>query len=884
MRFLNHVATGLRALFSRQQVERELDEELQSYLDASIEQKRAAGLGLEEAKRAARLELGSLEATKDWVRDVGWESIAQATWQDASYAVRGLRRKPGYALAAILMLGLGVGANAAVFSIVDAAMFRPLPYHDPDQLVLIRQVLRRGTGEQTVQSGMTWDQVDRWRNEKQIFSGIATYTAQRMPVEGPNGVVQRYVSFVSADMPALLGVRPILGRTFLADDARPDTAVLLLSEDYWATAYKRDPNVLGGSLSLDSKRYTIIGVMPATLRWGVGGGGVVAWLPLDERSARGRGGQMVIGAIARVRPGLTLESAGAEMARAIARVDAEVPSEQRYDADLMPLDSRASYDDMAKTRRALAALLTAVAFVFLIACANVTNLVLARVLDRRREIGVRSALGATRARIFRQLFTEGFVVVACGGICAFGLAFWTAHVVPDLIPQQLQLFDANPLVIDHRTLAVCVSALAVALAMCGLVPAVRGASGGLVVGLEGSPRIAGVSTGARRLRGVLQAAQVGLTLVLLTGAGLLMTSFVRMIQTRPGYDVDHLVAATIALPKDRSPNGQAGSGFFEELLARINASPGFRGTYGPSPTNAFSGRLVAFGREAERVSAGALSVYFVPPDYFALTGTPLKTGRSFSREEASAGSAVGLIDERAASLYWPGQSPIGQRFRYSPSAPWVTVIGVVGHIKTHRFTDAKGTIQVYVPARLNPLTPVHRPILIRTDLDAPRALAVLTSAAKAIDPSVQLEDAAPVADSYEDVFKQPRFFVVLMSLFAGLALLTASVGLYGLVNYAVAQRTREIGVRMALGADFHGVVRLVLRDAMVPVVTGLFVGTAASWWLSGYLSSLLYQITPHDPQTVALVTVLLLSVAATAAYLPARAAARIDPIITLRAE
>jgi putative ABC transport system permease protein len=883
MRFLNRFAAGIKGLFSRNRVEAELDEELRAYLHAAVQQKRARGFSEQDAMRAARVEFGSLEANKDRVRDVGWESIVFATSQDVSYAIRGLRLKPGYALTAVLMLGLGVGANAAVFSIVDAAMIRPLPYHDPDQLVLIRQILRRGTGEQAFQIGMTWNQVDRWRDETEIFSGIATYTAERLPVGGPNGVVQRYVSSVSADMPELLGIRPIVGRTFIVDDARPDPAVVLLSEDFWAMAYKRDPNVLGGSLSVDSKRYTIIGVMPVTLRWGVGGEGVVAWLPLDERSARGRGGRMFIGAIARLHPGLTLETATAEMARAIARVDGEVPPGQRYDADLMPLDSRASSDDMNKTRRALAALLTAVAFVFLIACANVTNLVLARVLDRRREISVRAALGASRARIFRQLFTEGFVVVACGGVCAVALALWTAQVVPELVPKELQLFDANPLVIDSRTLAVCATALAVAMAMCCLIPALRGASGELIVGLEGSQRIAGQGTGARRLRGVLQAAQVALTLVLLTGAGLLTTSFVRMIQTKAGYDVDHLVAATIALPKERYPNGQAGTAFFEELLSRINTSPGLRGIYGPSPTNGFSGRFVAFGREAERVPAGALSIYFVAPNYFALTGTPLKAGRFFSNEEASAGSAVGLIDERAASLYWPGQSPIGQQFRYSPSAPWVTVIGVVGHIKTHWFTDAKGTIQVYVPAQLNPLTPVHRPILIRTDLDPSRALAVLTATARTIDPAVQLE-AAPVADSYEGVFKQPRFFVALMSLFAALALLTASVGLYGLVNYAVAQRTREIGVRMALGADFQRVVRLVLRDAMVPVVAGIAVGTAGSWWLSRYLSSLLYQITPHDPQTFSLVTMLLVIVAATAAYLPARAATRIDPIVTLRAE
>jgi len=884
VRIFNRVVAGLRALLSRRRVEHDLDEELRGYLDASAAQNRANGLSDQDARRAARLELGSVEATKDRVRDVGWESIVLTTWQDVRYAMRGLRRRPGFALTAIAMLGLGIGANAAVFSIVDAAMIRPLPYRDPEQLVLIRQVLRRGTVEQTFQIGMTWDQIDRWRTETQIFSAIATYTAQRVPLDGPSGPAQRYVSSVSTDMPALLGVRPILGRAFVTDDARPDPAVVLLSEDYWASAFKRDSSVLGRSLAIDSKRYTIVGVMPATLRWEVGGSGVAGWLPLDERSARGASGRAFIGAIARLRPGLTVDAGSSAMARTLERVETEVPAGRRYDADLMPLDSRTLYDSTSKTRRALTALSAAVGFVFLIACANVANLVLARVLDRRREIAVRAALGATRARLFRQFFTEGLIVVACGGVCAIGVALWMVQIVPELVPAQLQLFDANPLTVDRRTFALCGAAMVIAVAVCGLIPACRATAGKVIGGLEGNARIAGASTGARRLRVMLQAAQVALTLVLLTGAGLLTTSFVRMIETKPGYDVDHLVAGTLSLPKPRYSSAPSGAAFFDDLLSRINASPGLHATYGPSPAGGFSGRLIAFGRETERVPAGSLSIYFVAPDYFALTGIPLKAGRFFNSAEASAVSAVGLIDERAASLYWPGQSPIGQRFRYSPYAPWVTVVGVVGHIKTHWFTDARGTIQVYVPAQLNPLTPTYRPLLVRTDFDTLKTLAILGATVRAIDPAVQLDEGSSVTDLYDDVFTQPRFFVTLMSLFAGLALLTASVGLYGLVNYAVAQRTREIGVRIALGADFHGVVRLVLRDAMTPVAFGVAAGLAASWWLSRYLSSLLYRITPHDPGTFALVTMLLVLVAATAAYLPARAATRIDPIVTLRAE
>ena len=884
MRFLRRVVAGIRGLFLRRQVEHDLDDELRAYLEASIEQKHAAGLGREESARAARLELGGIETTKDRVRDIGWESVVLATWQDVRYAVRGLRRAPGYALTAIAMIGLGIGANAAIFSVVDAAMIKPIPYRDPQQLVLIRQVLRRGTSEQTFQIGMTWNQLDRWRNEPQIFSGIATFISRRVPVDSGKGAANRWVSSISTDLPALVGVQPVLGRSFGADDAVPEPLAALLSEEYWTSSFGRDPRVIGRAITVDARPRTIVGVMPATLAWGVGGRQVVAWLPLDERAQRGPGGAAFVGSIGRMRPGLTIAPAAAAMARAIARVDAGVPPDRRYDADLMPLDSRAQFDDLARTRRALTALWAAVGFVFLIACANVANLVLARVLDRRREIGVRAALGASRSRLFRQFIAEGLVLVSLGGFCAMLTAIWTAGLIPNLVPAQLQLFDANPLTIDRRTIAFFGIAMAVALVVCGFIPALRAVTGDVIAGLEGSPRIAGVSASARRLRGALQAAQVALTLALLTGAGLLTTSFVRMIETRPGYDVDRLVFATISLPKERYPAPAAGAPFFDALLARLNAWPGLRATYAPPPAGGFSGRFTAFGQDAQSAPAGSLSTYFVEPDYFAITGIPLKSGRFFDAAEAAAGSPVAVIDERAAALHFTGQPALGQRFRYSPYGPWVTIVGVAGHVKTRWFTTPTGTFQAWLPARLNPLTPVNKPLLVRTDVDTARTVAAIESSIKTIDPAVQLEDATAAGDSYESVLREPRFFLTLMSAFAALALLTASVGLYGLVNYAVAQRTREIGIRIALGADLGRVKRLVLRDTLAPVAVGLAAGTLASWWLSRFLSSLLYATTAHDPATLAMVTMLLIALGFVAAYVPARAATRVDPIATLRAE
>jgi predicted permease len=523
-----------------------------------------------------------------------------------------------------------------------------------------------------------------------------------------------------------------------------------------------------------------------------------------------------------------------------------------------------------------------VALVLLIACANIANLLLARAHGRRREMAVRAALGATRARLMRQLLIEGVVLAAGGGLVAFALVWWSAALVPTLIPDRLGLFDANRLAIDTRTFVFCVVAICLTALLSTLLPALRASRPDILRAIESGARVAGPTSRGRQWRAGLQTIQVALTFVLLVGAGLLAASLMRMIDTPAGYDVDRLATVNVALPEPRYTPAAASAAFFDELLARTRTIPGVRASYGPPPPGAFTGRFVAFGRENGPASMG--SVYAVDSDYFSVAGISLKTGRLPGPQDTATSPAVAVIDERAAELFWPGQSAVGERIRTNPYAKtWMTVIGVVGSVKTTDFASPWGALQAYQPQQQDQPSP-YRSLLVRSDGDPAAPLARIRDIAVSMEPAIVLTGMMPVAEMYRGVYVEPRFFATLMAALALLALITASVGLYGIVNYAVTERTREIGVRMALGADVTRVRRLIVGEALAPACGGIVVGLVASVFLTEYVSSLLYEVTPHDPSTFAGVVVLLVVVAAIAAFIPARRATRVDPVATLRAD
>jgi putative ABC transport system permease protein len=870
----------VRNLVFRSRVERDLRDELESYVELFADERAASGVPREDAARRARLALGGAATVAEAVRARRAGVAIEEAWQDARRSVRALRRAPGFAALAILTIALGVGANTAMFSVVDAAILKPLPYAHPDQLVEIATVAHLSANQRALQIGMSWASLDRWRAEKELVSAIVTYQGpSRVTVEGVAISGPTQMTRISPALPAELGIAPIIGRTFDADDARADAAVLL-AEPFWRTAFHASPSALGTTLTLDRRPYRIVGVMPATLSWGVGNSRVIAWLPLDDVRARADHARFpFIGAIARLRPGLSLEQASRDLPRIVDGLQPRVAKDRRWDVQLVPLDTRGM--SAGTTRQGLAVLFGAVGLVLLTACANVANLLLARALTREREIGIAAALGATRARLVRQFMIEGAVLALAGGVVALLLLWWTAGVLPVIIPEQLALFAANPLTFDVRTAVYGALLVLIAAVAASAFPALRASRPNLPHIIGSGVRVAGRTPNGRRWRVALQVAQVAVACVLLTGAALLTASVVRMVATPAGYDIDRLATINLALPEPRYTSAAVSIAFFNEFLSRVRALPGVTAAYGPPPSGSFTGRFVAFGQEDGPLANA--QTYAVDPDYFRVAGIRLKEGRALGVDDTATSPPVAVIDERAAELMWPGQSAIGQRFRYSPYTPlWVTVVGIAHSVKTMSFAETGGSMQAYVPAAQEEPSR-YRLLLVRSVGDPAAALEPIRRLAVSMEPNVEFLQMAPVADLYRDVYVEPRFFSRLMTVLALLALVPAAVGLYAIVTHAVNERTHEIGVRIALGADVRRVRRLVCREALAPVAAGILVGAAAVVYLARFLSSLLYQTAPLDPLVLAVVAGVLLVVAAIAAALPAHLATQVDPVETLRA-
>jgi predicted permease len=800
--------------------------------------------------------------------------------QDVKYALRSLHKAPGFTAVAVLALALGIGANTVLFSVISFALLRPIPFADPDRLVIINQ-----TAPTYANASCSWLNYVDWRAgvaPQGLFTHFAAERRDSFNLTGDGGEPERVLGrMATSELLPLLGVRPVLGRVFGADEDKVGAPrTVLLSNALWQRRFGSDPGVIGKSIQLNADSYTIVGVLPAGLRF-LSGGDV--WLPLGLFADRytDRGINPGIYVFGRLAPGVTVERAH-EALNQIMRHIAESAPDMRAEGVRVRLFSE---DQVETARPALLVLWGAVMFVLLIASANVANLLLSRATARQQEIAVRTALGAGRWRIVRQLLTESVLLSLAGAVLGTLLAFVALSALSPLLANLPRGKDVR---LD-----------ALALAFTGGVALLTGVGFGLYPALRAStPSIHNLLKDVRatashaRLRGALIVAEVALSMVLLVGAGLTLRSFARLTRVDPGFDAAHLLTTQIALPPMRYPDGPAITRFLQELQRRAQQLPGvvsaayaagmpLLGT--PDTSYAIEGQEPSDPNQRPHAS-----VYPVSPGYFEALRIPLIHGRYFN--DSDRGRNVAIIDERIARRFFGNVDPTGHRMaRNERYLPALEIVGVVGHVETYSL-DGKGPVdsgfylEHSVMAKVIPQFANQAVLVVRTAGDPLAMAQAIRGAVLEIDPLQPVFNQQSMEQVVSDSMSDRRLMLLLLGIFAAVALLLASVGIYGVMSYSVEQRTREIGIRMALGAERTAVIRLVLGQGGRLAAAGIAVGVLGAFALSRLMSRFLFGVSPVDPVTYASLALLLASVAAIACVLPARRAVAVDPVIALRAE
>ena len=800
--------------------------------------------------------------------------------QDLLYAVRRLVKAPGFTLVAVLTLALGIGANSAIFSVVNGVLLKPLPYPEPDRLV---GVYHTTEGHRAVMSGPNFTDVSRTATS---FENAAAISTTRMILTGEGEPARLPVAEVSASLFSVLRVRPALGRAFNADENTPGrNNVVILSHSLWQQRFGSDSSVIGKRITLDGVSKEVVGVMPAGFSYPSGRD---AWLPVDydENFVAKQRGAWYLSVVARLKPGISpqqsaaeVETIGRNLARQYPDANAEIGMTTYPLLEAMVGDIRAS----------VMLLLGAVGFVLLIACTNVANLLLARAATRETEMAVRTALGAGRGRLVRQLLTESVLLSLVGAGFGLLLAVWGVELLTSLKPQGIPRLDNVR--IDGVVILFTIGVGVVTGVLFGLVPAFA-ATRGLSATLKEGGRGAVTSRGGTRVRGVLVVAELALAVMLLAGAGLLMRSFVKLQAVDPGFKVDPALTFDLTLPDARYKEMDQQIAFFDQLLPRLRSLPGVQAASAvmglPLSGLDFIISFEVGGRPPVPPSQQpAMQVRVATPEYFSTIGIPLKRGRLFTEDDRLQTPRVVLITEAAARQYFPNEDPIGKTIKLGwgrgPGKPRAggEVVGIVGDVKDEGLNEANPP-QIYLPLRQ---WPVSFMTLVMKSSVPPTSL---TDGARAqvasLDPNLPLSNVSTLDAIVAKSISQQRFYMTLLSVFATVALVLAAIGIFGVLSYAVSQRTREIGIRMALGAQEGTVIGLVVRQAMLLVGTGVIAGTLLALYLSRTMTKMLFSVRPTDPTTFVSVAVLLAAVALLASYLPARRATRVDPIVALRAE
>ncbi|HEY0003633.1 MAG TPA: ABC transporter permease [Pyrinomonadaceae bacterium] len=802
----------------------------------------------------------------------------ETLWKDLRYGVRALLKKPGFAVVAVLTLALGIGATSTIFSFANGILLRPLPYQHPERLVLLDETsVKRGQASM----GVSYPNFLDWREQNHVFEDIATYVENSFTLVGGAEPEQLRGARISSGLFEILGVAPVMGRTIRPEEDRPDNStVVILGNGLWHSRFGANPGIIGQTININSRPHTVIGVMPPDFKFPQ-----VAelWLPLALTTKSWTRNDHGLRAIARLKQGTTLQQAQAEMITIARNIEQQNPvTNEGMSVTVANLRDGLVGD----YRQALLILLGVVGFVLLIACVNVANLLLARASTRQKEISIRSALGATRWRIVRQLITESLLLSVTGGALGLILALWGLDLLLAAVPIEFPFWMKFSL--DGRVLAFTFAVSLLTGLVFGVVPAWQASKVNLNETLKEGGRSA-ASAGRHRLRGLLVIMEVALSLVLLVGAGLMMRSFLRLQQVNTGLNPKNVLTMTVSLPSAKYKEPEKQIAFFQHLLERVHSLPAVESA-GAVSNLPLSGSL--WGRSLTVEGRPVLSVGEAPminhcvttPGYFRSMGIPIIAGRDFTEADTKDALQVTLIDERLAREYWPNESPLGKRIRFGPpesNEPWFTIIGMVGEVRHERLDQATRKT-VYVPYQQIPDRQMT--LTIRTTTDPTSLVAAVRQQVKELDPEQPLINVWTMEEVISRAVWQPRLYAILFGVFAGVALILASVGIYGVMSYAVTQRTHEIGIRMALGAQARDVLKMVLGQGLVLVLIGVAVGLGGAFALTRLMASLLYGVSATDPATFSAIALLLIGVALLACYIPARRAMKVDPMVALRYE
>ncbi|HET9985058.1 MAG TPA: ABC transporter permease [Longimicrobiales bacterium] len=800
---------------------------------------------------------------------------------DLRYAARRLSRARGFTFVAVLTLALGIGANSAIFSVVNGVLLRPLPYPGADRLVRLYQ-LEPARHNRMPLSGPNF--VD-YRAQTRSFQEVAAFSVDGFALTGDGEPVQADGVRVSAGFFEVMGVRPALGRTFRAEENEPGrTSEVVLSNGLWQERFGGDPAILGRTVRLDGEAYTVVGVMPAGFDYPTHR---QLWVPLvyDKAftSPDARGG-FWLDAVGRLRPGVTPEAASQELALLAARIGKEQPGLwSDFGATAISVQEAAVGD----LRTPLLILLAAVGLVLLIACANVANLLLARGAVAAGEVAVRSALGAGRGRIVRQLMTESVLLGLVGGVAGLLLGAWGLPLLLKLQPRGIELDGVH---VDRTVAAFTFGVALLTGLLFGALPAFQATRGDLTASLKEGGRGGMASRRSARARSLLVVAEVALAVMLLAGAGLLLRSFGNLLSVDPGFRPQQTLSFSLALPEADYPSDEKVRLLYESLVERLAAAPGVQAAAGSS-TLPMAGRIQRTGLlvPGETEQSGVrrvVDVNVVTPDYFRAMGIPLRRGRAFQATDRAGAPRAVLLNEVAARRYFAGQDPIGRTIslgiRRSESGPLEggTIVGIVGDTRSR--VDEEALPTVYMPFAQAPYRGLN--VVMRTTTEPMSLAGIVRREVRALDPNLPVTELQTVQQLISRSISRPRFFTVLLGIFAAVALALSAVGIFGVISYGVVQRRREIGIRMALGARPANVLALVLGGAARLALGGVVVGLVAAAALTRLMASLLFGVSTRDPMTFAAVAAVLTGVALLASYLPARAAVRVDPQQALRAE